>query len=889
MENDIIDELQIQEWVDSIDNVIDFESKEVASFIIKKIINRFNEKTGTGLISDTGSINTPYVNTIPSESELQYPGNKKLESKIAAIIRWNATAMVLKANKDSSELGGHIASYASIASLYEVGFNHFWHSPHNEKYGDFVYFQGHSSPGVYSRSFLENRFTEEQLIHFRQEAFNNGLSSYPHPWLMPEYWQFPTVSMGLGPLMAIHQARFMKYLLDRELIKDYGRKIWCFIGDGETSEPETLGNIHLASRDKLDNLIFIINCNLQRLDGPVNGNGKIIQEMESLFKGANWNVIKIIWGHGWDQLFAKDTNGKLKSLMMETVDGEYQTYRAKNGKFIREHFFGKYKETLELVSDLSDDDIWRLTRGGHDLDKIYNAYHLAMQTKERPTVILAKTIKGFGLSGEGESQNIAHQQKKLSSETLKKICEKFSINLSDSEIAKLPFLTLEKDSEEYNYLHNCRKKLGGYYPVRVDKKIKLRIPSLDKFEALLNGTNDKEISTTMAFVRILNTLIKDKEIGQFIIPIVPDESRTFGMEGMFRSLGIWSHIGQLYTPEDAHQLMFYKEDVKGQIFQEGINEPGAMSLWIAAATSYVNYNLPTIPFYIYYSMFGFQRIGDLAWAAGDLRARGFLIGGTSGRTTLNGEGLQHEDGNSHTISALIPNCESYDPTFSYELAVIIRHGLKEMYEDNLDKFYYVSVMNENYQHPPMHENMKDGIIKGCYLFSKVKAKSELFVNILGSGTIFREALKAAELLKNDFNINVNLYSTTSFTKLARNGMEIKRNNMLQLNNKEEIPYITELLNNSKAKVTVAVSDYVQAFANQIREFIPHRYITLGTDGYGRSDFRVALRKFFEIDSYYITVATLYGLFKEGLIKKDIIDNAIKKYNLTIINNAPWER
>jgi pyruvate dehydrogenase E1 component len=880
-----LDDLQIKEWLDSIDNVIEYDSIEAAQVILKQVADRLKAKGGKNILGESC---TDYVNTIALPEQIPYPGDWDIENKLAAYIRWNAAAMVLKANKISSELGGHIASYASSASLYEVGFNHFWQAPSGDLHGDMVFFQGHSSPGIYARSFVEGRLDEEILLNFRQESAKKGLSSYPHPWLMPDYWQFPTVSMGLGPLMAIYQARFMKYLGDRELINNEGRKVWCFIGDGETSEPETLGNIHIASREKLDNLIFVINCNLQRLDGPVNGNGKIIQEMEGLFSGVGWKVIKVIWGSGWDKLLAKDTGGKLKELMMETVDGEYQAYRAKDGAYIRQNFFGKKPETLEIVKDLSDDDIWYLTRGGHDLDKIYAAYHEAVNNPSgKPVVILMKTIKGYGMQGEGESQNIAHNQKKLSTNTLKRIRDKFDIPLSDAQIEEIPFIKPEKGTPEYEYLHAKRAKLGGYYPLRRPSNEKLKIPPIEAFEALLKGTEDREMSTTMAFVRMLNVLVKDKEIGSRIIPIVPDESRTFGMEGMFRQLGIWSHVGQLYTPEDSSQLMFYKEDIKGQIFQEGINEPGAMCTWIASATSYANHALPTIPFYIYYSMFGFQRIGDLAWAAGDMRARGFMIGGTAGRTTLNGEGLQHEDGHSHIQAGLIPNCESYDPTFAYEVALIVRHGMHEMYVENKDKFYYITVMNENYSHPPIPKGIEQDIIEGCYLFDK-RGSGKISVNLMGSGTIFREVIAAADLLVRDFGVSVNLFSAPSFNRMKRDGMSVLRHNMLNPAKAPKKAFITKLLEKTKAQVTVAATDYIRNYADQIREFVPGSYTVLGTDGFGRSDFRVALRDFFEVNRYYIVVAALKSLANDGLIDSKKVAEAIEKYKIKTDKANPWE-
>ena len=880
-----LDQLQTKEWLDSVDNIIEFDSAERATYLIKTVVNHFADKTG---IQIAKAATTDYVNTIHSANEASYPGDKDIEKRISAYIRWNAAAIVSNANKASSELGGHISSYASSAYLYEIGFNHFWHAPNEQNYGDMIFFQGHSSPGIYARSFLEGRFSEDRLRNYRQESAKVGLSSYPHPWLMSDYWQFPTVSMGLGPLMAIYQARFMHYLSDRGISDTRGRKVWCFIGDGETSEPETLGNINIAGRERLDNLIFVINCNLQRLDGPVWGNGKIIQEMEGLFNGAGWKVIKVIWGKGWDKLLERDTSGKLRQLMMETIDGDYQDIRSKDGAYVRAKFFGKYPETLALVSAMSDDDIWGLTRGGHDLDKVYAAYHEAVHNAEgKPVVILPKTIKGFGLKGEGESQNTAHNTKKLSTETMKHIRDRFNLPLTDAEVEQAPFMSLKEGSPEHSYLHAKRNKLGGYYPIRKPATTTLAIPPLEAFAALLKDSGEREMSTTMAFVRMLNVLVKDKELGKHIVPIVPDESRTFGMEGMFRQLGIWSHLGQLYTPEDAGQLMYYKEATNGQIFQEGINEPGAMSTWIAAATSYANHGVPMIPFYIYYSMFGFQRIGDLAWAAGDMRARGFLIGGTAGRTTLNGEGLQHEDGHSHIQAALIPNCESYDPTFAYEVAVIVQHGLQEMYVENKDKFYYITLMNENYSHPALPEGVAADIISGSYLF-KTLGEGKHTVNLMGSGTIFREVIAAAELLVQDFGLKVNLYSTPSFNKLARDGKAVNRYNLLNPTAPQAKAYITRLLEQSSAAVTVSATDYIRSYSDQIREFVPGRFVTLGTDGFGRSDFRVALREFFEVNRFYVAVAALKGLADAGLIETKIVADALSKYGINTNKANPWE-
>lgn len=884
MSNDI-DQLQTREWLDSIDSVIEYDSVDRAAYLIKTVVRHFHDKTGHHIAK---SATTDYVNTIAPSQEAVYPGDKDIEKRISAYIRWNAAAMVLRANKVSSELGGHIASYASSAYLYEVGFNHFWHAPSEKNYGDMIFIQGHSAPGVYARSLVEGRISDERADNFRQEAFKVGLSSYPHPWLMPDYWQFPTVSMGLGPLMAIYQARFMHYIHDRGIVNTLGRKVWCFLGDGETSEPESLGNIHLAGREKLDNLIFVINCNLQRLDGPVWGNGKIIQELEGLFTGAGWKVIKVVWGRGWDRLLDKDKSGKLRQLMMETIDGDYQDIRSKDGAYVRAKFFGKYPETLELVRDMSDDEIWALTRGGHDLEKVYAAYHEAVNNPEdKPVCLLVKTIKGFGLKGEGESQNIAHQQKKLSVDTLKHIRNKFNIPLTDEQVEQVPYIKFEAGTPEYNYLHDRREKLGGYYPVRKPTTNTLPIPELAAFESLMKDTGEREMSTTMAFVRMLNILVKDKELGKHIVPIVPDESRTFGMEGMFRQLGIWSHVGQLYTPEDAGQLMYYKESQTGQIFQEGINEPGAMSTWIAAATSYANHGVPMIPFYIYYSMFGFQRIGDLAWAAGDMRSRGFMIGGTAGRTTLNGEGLQHEDGHSHIQAGLIPNCETYDPTFSYELVTILQHGMHEMYVENKDKFYYITTMNENYHHPEIPAGAEQDIISGAYLFKTV-GDGAISVNLMGSGTIFREVIAAADLLAQDFGIKVNLFSATSYNKLARDGRAVVRHNMLNPGKEKAKPFVTQLLDKTGANVTVSSTDYIRAYSDQIREYVPGKYVTLGTDGFGRSDYRKALREFFEVNRHYVVLAALNGLAESGQIDAAKVAEAISKYGINTNKANPWQ-
>jgi pyruvate dehydrogenase E1 component len=791
-------------------------------------------------------------------------------------------AMVLRANKDTN-VGGHIASFASAATLYDVGYNHFWHAASTDHGGDLVFAQGHSSPGLYAYAFLLGELTQEQLDNFRQEVGGKGLSSYPHPWLMPDFWQFPTVSMGLGPLMAIYQARFMKYLDSRGLIKTRGRKVWAFMGDGEMDEPESLGAISLASRESLDNLIFVINCNLQRLDGPVRGNGKIIQELEGDFRGAGWNVIKVIWGSYWDPLLARDTKGLLQQRMMECVDGEYQTFKSRDGAYVRKHFFGKYPELLEMVASMSDDDIWRLNRGGHDPHKVYAAYAEAAKHTGQPTVILAKTIKGYGMGEAGEAQNITHQQKKMGTTSLKAFRDRFGLKIADDKIDEIPYLVFDQDSPELAYMQSQRKSLGGFLHRRQRKADPLQIPPLSAFESLLKASGEgRESSTTMAFVRILNILVKDKTIGQRVVPIVADESRTFGMEGMFRQLGIWSSVGQLYTPQDADQLMYYKEDKNGQILQEGINEAGAMSSWIAAATAYSTHGVQMIPFFIFYSMFGFQRIGDLAWAAGDMRCRGFLLGGTAGRTTLNGEGLQHEDGHSHLSASTIPNCISYDPTFGYELAVIIQDGMRRMYQDQEDVYYYITVMNENYPHPEMPKDAEQGILRGMYLFRKsseaISGGSALRVQLLGSGTILREVIAAAEILDQDFGISSDIWSVTSFNELRREALDVTRWNMLHPSEPARLSYVANCLKDCTGPV-VAATDYMKIFADQIREFVPGRYKVLGTDGFGRSDTREKLRQFFEVDRHYVAIATLQALAEDGKISTEIVTQAIRKFGI----------
>jgi len=868
------DQLETQEWLDALDSVLEKEGPERAHYLISQLIGKARLAGADLPMSAT----TPYMNTIPLDKEERSNGNHELEHRICALMRWNAMALVLNANRESSELGGHIASFASAAKLYDVGFNHFFHGASETHGGDLVYFQGHSSPGMYARAFLEGRISEEQMYKFRQEVDGGGLSSYPHPWLMPDFWQFPTVSMGLGPLMAIYQARFMQYLKHRDLVNTEGRKVWAFLGDGETDEPESLGAISMAGREKLDNLIFVVNCNLQRLDGPVRGNGKIIQELEGVFRGAGWNVIKVIWGGKWDRLFAKDKSGLLLKRMQEVVDGEYQTYKAKDGAYVRQHFFGKYPELLELVADMSDDEIWHLNRGGHDTHKVYAAYAAAAKHTGQPTVILAKTVKGYGMGASGEAQNPTHQQKKMDEDSLRHFRDRFNIPVNDENLEQLPFCRPEEGSQELKYLRERMAEMGTV-PVRNPVAQPLQVPGLDAFEVLLKGTDEREISTTMAFVRMLGILVKDKNIGKLIVPIVPDESRTFGMEGMFRQLGIFSQVGQLYTPPDADQLMFYKEDKSGQILQEGINEAGGMADWIAAATSYANHGTAMIPFFIYYSMFGFQRVGDLIWAAGDMRSRGFLLGGTAGRTTLNGEGLQHQDGHSHIQASLIPNCVSYDPTFAYEVAVIIHDGMRRMYAEQEDVFYYLTVMNENYAHPPMPQGAEAGIIKGMYLLSESKAKAKApKVQLMGSGTILREVIAAAELLEKDFGVASDVWSVTSFNELRREGLDCERWNMLHPEAKRRASYVEQCLL-SRSGPVIAATDYIKAYADQIRPYIPGRYKVLGTDGFGRSDTRKKLRHFFEVDRYYVAVAALKALVDEGSIDAKVVSKAIKLYNI----------
>jgi pyruvate dehydrogenase E1 component len=873
------EDLESREWIDAVESVIAFDGANRVDALLTGAVAAAR-KHGARL---PFAANTAYVNTIPPHEEPRHPGDREIEHRIRSIIRWNAAAIVLRANKDSSELGGHIASFQSAATLYDTGFMHFWHAANEQHGGDLVFVQGHSAPGVYARAFLEGRLSEEQLTNFRQEVEGKGVSSYPHPWLMPDFWQFPTVSMGLGPLMAIYQARFLKYLHARGLADTEKRKVWVFCGDGEMDEPESLGAIALAGREKLDNLIFVINCNLQRLDGPVRGNGKIIQELEGDFRGSGWNVIKCIWGSGWDELLAKDKSGKLRQLMEECLDGEYQDFKSKNGAYIREKFFGRYPETAALVADWSDEKIWNLRRGGHDPQKIYAAYEAAVNTRGKPTVLLAKTVKGYGMGDAGEGQMITHQQKKMGEEALKQFRDRFSLPISDKELKSFPFLRLPEDSEEMKYLRARRAALGGYLPARRAKTSDaLVVPPLSAFEAQLKSTEGRQISTTMAFVRILNTLLRDKSLGKRVVPIVPDESRTFGMEGMFRQYGIFSQVGQLYRPQDADQLSFYKEDKSGQMLQEGINEAGAMASWIAAATSYSTSNVPMIPFYIYYSMFGFQRIGDLAWAAGDMRARGFLVGGTSGRTTLNGEGLQHEDGHSHILSATIPNCVSYDPTFSYELAVIIQNGLKRMIGDQEDVYYYLTTLNENYEHPAMPDGAEEGIIKGMYLFKGAEPKNgkgARKIHLMGSGAILREVIAGAELLEQDFGVQADIWSVTSFTELAREAAAAERWSMLHPEEPKRLSWVEQCLASRGGGPVVASTDYMRLYAEQVRAHVPGPYKVLGTDGFGRSDYRRRLRSFFEVDRHFVAVAALKQLADAQLLPSKTVADAIKKYGI----------
>ncbi len=876
-----MDPAETGEWLDALEGVVREVGRERAWELLASVGARARDLR----VPLPTVINTPYVNTIPVDEQPEMPGDPELEQRIASWLRWNAAAMVLQANADHSGLGGHISSYASAATLYEVGFNHFWRAPTDEHRGDLVYIQGHSSPGIYARAFLEGRLDEQQLRRFRREVAGAGLPSYPHPWLMPDFWQFSTVSMGLGPIMAINQAHFMKYLEHRGIQEDNGRKVWCFAGDGELDEPESMGSIGLAGRDGLDNLVFVVNCNLQRLDGPVRGNGKIIQELETSFSGAGWNVIKVIWGSRWDQLLADDHDGLLRQRMMEAVDGEYQVFKARDGAFVRERFFGKYPELAERVTDMTDEEIWALNRGGHDPVKVYAAYKAASAHTGQPTVILAKTIKGYGLGAAGEGQNITHQAKTMDEDERRAFRDRFALELTDDEVSAAAFKRPPDDARETIYLRERRSALGGGLPQRRTDVPALPVPELSAFKTQLEGSGERTISTTMAFVRILATILRDKRLKEHVVPIVADESRTFGMEGMFRQLGIYSRLGQLYEPEDAEQLMFYREDPKGQILQEGINEAGAFWSWLAAATSYANHGVTMIPFYVFYSMFGFQRIGDLAWAAGDSRARGFLIGGTSGRTTLNGEGLQHADGHSHLTASTIPNCHAYDPAYGYEVAVIVQDGLRRMIGEAQDVFYYLTVLNENYVQPTMPEGAEDGIRRGMHLLSETGGAK---LQLLGSGAILREVIAGAELLRDDFGIDADVWSVTSFSELRRDGMAVERRNTLHPTSAPETAYVQDVLA-ERAGPVVASTDYMRAVADQIRPWVRGNYRVLGTDGFGRSDTREDLRSFFEVDRHHVAVAALSALMVDGEVAASVVAGAIERYGIAADAEAPWLR
>jgi pyruvate dehydrogenase E1 component len=885
------DAVETQEWLDALDTVLEREGPQRAQYLLNRLIEQARLSGAYIPVPAT----TPYVNTIPPHLEEHSPGDPALEERIRSYVRWNAMAMVVRANRGEGDLGGHIASYASVGTLMEVGFNQFWRAPDAEHGGDLIYIQGHSSPGVYARAFLEGRISEEQLINFRREVDGKGVSSYPHPKLMPDFWQFPTVSMGLGPIQGIYQARFLKYLHARDIANTENRKVWVFCGDGEMDEPESLGAIGMAAREKLDNLIFVVNCNLQRLDGPVRGNGKIIQELEGEFRGSGWNVIKVIWGSYWDPLLARDTDGLLRRVMEETVDGEYQNYKANDGAYVRKHFFGKHPKLLEMVGRMTDEEIWRLNRGGHDPHKIYAAYAAAVRHTGQPTVILAKTVKGYGMGKIGEAKNPTHQLKKLDTEAVREFRDRFHIPIPDDKLDELPFYRPNENAPEMKYLHDRRRALGGYLPQRRKRADEaLKAPPLEVFSALLEPTAEgREISTTQAFVRFLTQLVRDKTLGQRVVPIIPDEARTFGMEGMFRQLGIFSQQGQLYEPVDRDQVMYYREDKKGQILEEGICEAGAMSSWMAAATSYSSNNRIMLPFYIFYSMFGFQRVGDLAWAAGDMQSRGFLLGGTSGRTTLNGEGLQHQDGHSHILSSTIPNGVCYDPTFAYEVAVILRDGLRRMVDEQENVWYYVTLLNENYPHPGLPRGQEAGILKGMYRLREGpagsgKGQSIARVQLLGSGSILREALAAAELLESDWGVSGDVWSVTSFTELRRDGLDADRWNLLHPASRPRKAYATESLERTAGPI-IAATDYMRLFADQIRPLIPQgrAYRVLGTDGFGRSDTRQKLRHFFEVDRYYITVASLKSLAEEGAVAAGQVTEAIKRYGLDPERPNPW--
>ncbi|MFC3025352.1 pyruvate dehydrogenase (acetyl-transferring), homodimeric type [Vibrio zhugei] len=877
-----VDALETQEWLESLESVVREEGVERAQFLLEEVLGQARRD---GVDMPTGTT-TNYINTIPVDQEPAYPGDKTLEGRIRSIIRWNAIMIVLRASKKDLELGGHMASFQSSAAFYETCFNHFFRAPNEKDGGDLVYYQGHISPGIYSRAFVEGRLTEEQLDHFRQEVDGKGIPSYPHPKLMPEFWQFPTVSMGLAPMGSIYQARFLKYLDGRGLKDTSEQRVYAFLGDGEMDEPESRGAISFAAREKLDNLCFVVNCNLQRLDGPVMGNGKIVQELEGLFRGAGWNVVKVLWGNNWDSLLAKDTSGKLLQLMNETIDGDYQTFKSKDGAYVREHFFGKYPETAALVADWTDEEIFALKRGGHETSKMYAAFKNAQDTKGKPTVILAQTVKGYGMGDAAEGKNIAHQVKKMDMSHVLQMRDRLGLQdlVSDEEVKSLPYLKLEEGSAEYEYLHARRNALHGYTPQRrthFDEK--LQVPELEEFKPLLEEQK-RDISSTMAFVRTLNTLLKNKSIGERVVPIIADEARTFGMEGLFRQIGIYNPNGQEYTPEDRGVVSYYKEATSGQVLQEGINELGAMSSWVAASTSYSTNNLPMIPFYIYYSMFGFQRVGDMAWMAGDQQARGFLVGGTAGRTTLNGEGLQHEDGHSHIQANTIPNCISYDPTFAYEVAVIVQDGIRRMYgEDQENVFYYLTLMNENYPMPAMPEGAEEGIRKGIYkLETYTGAKGK--IQLMSSGTIMNEVRKAAQILSDDYGVASDIYSVTSFNEITREGQAVERHNMLHPEAEERVPYIAQVMGTEPA---IAATDYMKNYAEQVRAFIPaESYKVLGTDGFGRSDSRENLRRHFEVNAEYVVVAALSELAKRGDVEKSVVAQAIKKFNIDVEKTNP---
>jgi len=867
------DPIETREWLESIEAVLRNQGPARAHFLLERLIDHAR-RSGAYLPFKP---NTAYLNTISTGQQPDYPGQRDVEKRVEAYLRWNAMAMVVHANRISSEYGGHIATYASAAILYEVGFNHFWRAQTERHPGDMLFIQGHAAPGIYARAYLEGRLTEEQLRHFRQEVAGEGLSSYPHPWLMPDFWQFPTVSMGLGPMLAIFQARFQRYMEHRGITKPSDRKIWAFLGDGEMDEPESMGALTMPVREKLDNLVFVINCNLQRLDGPVRGNGKIIQELEAAFLGAGWNVIKVLWGSRWDPLLAKDNKGLLRRVMEDSVDGEYQNYKSKDGAYTREHFFGKYPELKAMVANLSDEEIWRLNRGGHDAIKVYAAYAAAMNHRGQPTVILAKTVKGYGMGKAGEGQMVTHQQKKLSDDDLRAFRDRFKIPVSDEDISRLPFSKPPENSPEMRYLRARRAALGGYLPSRRHNAPPLIVPALEAFQAMLDGTDGREISTTMAFVRILTTLLKDKNLGSNVVPIVPDEARTFGMEGLFRQVGIYSSVGQLYTPQDADQLMSYREDKKGQMLEEGINEAGALCSWIAAGTAYANYGVNMVPFYIFYSMFGFQRVGDFIWAAGDMQTRGFLMGATAGRTTLAGEGLQHQDGHSQLVATTVPNCRAYDPTFAYELAVIIHDGLRRMYVDGESIFYYITVMNENYPMPAIPPGVEQGILKGMYLLS-IGGRGKVRVTLFGSGTILREVQAAAELLEKDYGVPADVFSVPSFSELRRDALDCERDNLLNPASAPRVPYVAACLKDREGPF-VAATDYVRGVPDQIRQWVPGNFVVLGTDGYGRSDARAALRHHFEVDRRFIALAALKALADEGKIDRTTVTRAIKALDI----------